>query len=45
MTAPAIGNTGIGRDSLMALTTGSANTALGKSALQSNTGGRYNTAL
>jgi len=36
MTAPAIGNTGIGRDSLMALTTGSANTALGTNTSRTN---------
>ena len=45
LTSAAVGNTGIGRDTLMSLTTGAYNTALGKSALQSNTGASYNTAI
>lgn len=45
LTSAATANTGIGRDSLGNLTTGSANTALGVSTLQANTGASYNTAL
>lgn len=39
LTSAATGNTGIGRDTLGALTTGSGNTALGTSAARVNTSG------
>lgn len=45
MGALASGNTGIGRDSLMNLTSGANNTALGASALRNNTGANAGTAI